>query len=336
MSEDDDEQDLPRPSRTPEPPRVRKPSTTQTITPPRARRHRAKSVHIPSQPSGVDRSFYLPHYSTDQQYSLKQGDLNLELGLGDDFDVSFGEAIRRGVEGEEMPLSREALRVLSEAKDNLDLRMMGKQGRKGSIGMGLFRESRAAAVAAIAKGMRRDEVVEEVSPLTAIPPPAVPKISRGTPSSRSRDALEEDGMEAAIITGIRVSSSRSSTDRLSPRPSRHNFREELVSPVEDESGWTTTSSGEFSASIEDQRAQQDLRDELDETEVDTDEDERMTVPLQPFDHAVGGHSSIYKFTRRAVCKVSHCVFCRAVPLFSNWTSRLGHLPLSPSPRPVPY
>ena len=35
-----------------------------------------------------------------------------------------------------------------------------------------------------------------------------------------------------------------------------------------------------------------------------EEGESLTVPLQPFDHAVGGHSSIYKFTRRAVCKVS--------------------------------
>jgi inositol-hexakisphosphate kinase len=34
-----------------------------------------------------------------------------------------------------------------------------------------------------------------------------------------------------------------------------------------------------------------------------DEEEPITVPLQPFNHAVGGHSSIYKFTRRAVCKV---------------------------------
>lgn len=29
----------------------------------------------------------------------------------------------------------------------------------------------------------------------------------------------------------------------------------------------------------------------------------MTIPLQPFNNKVGGHSEIYKFTRRAVCKV---------------------------------
>jgi hypothetical protein len=39
-------------------------------------------------------------------------------------------------------------------------------------------------------------------------------------------------------------------------------------------------------------------------DVQEEEGEHMTVPLQPFNHAVGGHSSIYKFTRRAVCKVS--------------------------------
>jgi len=37
----------------------------------------------------------------------------------------------------------------------------------------------------------------------------------------------------------------------------------------------------------------------------------MTVPLQPFNHAVGGHSLIYKFTRRAVCKVRPSPLCLA-------------------------
>lgn len=44
--------------------------------------------------------------------------------------------------------------------------------------------------------------------------------------------------------------------------------------------------------------------EREREEEDEGEGESMIVPLQPFDHAVGGHSSIYKFTRRAVCKVS--------------------------------
>lgn len=45
----------------------------------------------------------------------------------------------------------------------------------------------------------------------------------------------------------------------------------------------------------------------------------MTIPLQPFNNKVGGHSEIYKFTRRAVCKVGRCccvlfATCLIVPL----------------------
>ena len=29
------------------------------------------------------------------------------------------------------------------------------------------------------------------------------------------------------------------------------------------------------------------------------------IPLRPFRNQVGGHSAIYKFTKRAVCKVSY-------------------------------
>lgn len=38
-----------------------------------------------------------------------------------------------------------------------------------------------------------------------------------------------------------------------------------------------------------------------------DQEDVMTVPLQPFRNKVGGHSEIYKFTRRAVCKVCFLV-----------------------------
>lgn len=30
----------------------------------------------------------------------------------------------------------------------------------------------------------------------------------------------------------------------------------------------------------------------------------VTVPLEPFDHQVGGHSHIFRFSKKAVCKVS--------------------------------
>jgi len=301
---DDDQPALPGPSRSVKTAEQPNPHSSLLSSPPRVRRYRAKSVHIPAPPSEVDRSFYLSHYSTDQQYSLKQGDLELELGLGDDFNMSFGEAMRRGADKEELPLPREALRVLSEAKENSALRMTGKQGRKGSIGMGLFRESRAAALAAMSRAKKKDEVIgEAVTP--ASPPRTAPASIRGTPSSRIRETMEDEGMESASSTGIQVfSSSLLRRDGSSRRPSGPSLQDEIPSPVEDDSGWTTTSSGDLSISDEEQRMK---RDSIEDSGTDegTDEEERMTVPLQPFDHAVGGHSSLYKFTRRAVCKVSH-------------------------------
>jgi len=47
-------------------------------------------------------------------------------------------------------------------------------------------------------------------------------------------------------------------------------------------------------------------EEQDGEEWDNDDDDSHlpTVPLMPFRNQVGGHSAIYKFTKRAVCKVS--------------------------------
>jgi hypothetical protein len=69
----------------------------------------------------------------------------------------------------------------------------------------------------------------------------------------------------------------------------------------EESGWTTTDSDDdgSSSSPSGSKGSEGMESS------DEDEGESMTVPLQPFNHAVGGHSSIYKFTRRAVCKVSY-------------------------------
>jgi hypothetical protein len=74
---------------------------------------------------------------------------------------------------------------------------------------------------------------------------------------------------------------------------------------DEDSGWTSSGSSEedeseISSGLEGEEGY------LEATDVESghEEEERMTVPLQPFNHAVGGHSSIYKFTRRAVCKVS--------------------------------
>ena len=46
-----------------------------------------------------------------------------------------------------------------------------------------------------------------------------------------------------------------------------------------------------------------------------DLDQPLHIPLRPFRNKVGGHASMYKFTRRAVCKVSAiCVFLPSSPV----------------------
>lgn len=416
-------------------------STTQQKTPraqaSRSKRPRANSLHHPRAPTvAVQNNFYLPHYSTDRQYSLKptekadakgkdkekEKEINLELGLGQDFDYSFGEALRRGVGGREMPLPQEALRVLTEAKDNLDMRVLGKQGRKGSMGLGLFKESRAAAQAAAGedklkkKKVIESEVVEEAVELedtgtillhdrarsrsttsTTLPvaPAVAPPVATGSiastfkrpatpdsqpstpprpprslpitvPSSRhsTTSQVSQQRYHADYTLGSPISRSRSiqrdqpestlagiqiiSSPLLRERSRRTDFSNESphTAPLHDEHAqndvddpamWSNTSTpstsftsltsssassssdddaegegdqGEEESSGEDGHARSraigdESQDEAtDVDDVQEEEGEHMTVPLQPFNHAVGGHSSIYKFTRRAVCKVS--------------------------------
>ena len=52
-------------------------------------------------------------------------------------------------------------------------------------------------------------------------------------------------------------------------------------------------------------------DEHDDDWDDEDESHLPTIPLMPFRNQVGGHSAIYKFTKRAVCKVSRPHFLLA-------------------------
>jgi hypothetical protein len=56
----------------------------------------------------------------------------------------------------------------------------------------------------------------------------------------------------------------------------------------------------------------DAPDDADADDQDLDLDisqgELPHIPLRPFRNQVGGHSAIYKFTKRAVCKVRHIIF----------------------------
>lgn len=53
------------------------------------------------------------------------------------------------------------------------------------------------------------------------------------------------------------------------------------------------------------KGESDMEDELDSLDMNG---MLPSVPLRPFRNQVGGHSAIYKFTKRAVCKVFDLTF----------------------------
>lgn len=383
------------------------------------RRPRSSSIHYPSRPvvpPSTGESYFLPHFSLDREYSLKpelspsrRVNLNLELGLGGDFDASFGEAMRNGTAGKEMQLPPQALRALSEARVNLDERVSSKQGRKGSITMGLFKESRAQSKQ---RSGERDQVpLGMLSPSGAVEEAIseeedeargvddVPSVEErlvkpqrerartggsveGASSDQRRGGPTHDRTSSRRPSGeikvrppavhrddtYRISSPSKSdrypapqadhfdsgsdyadeTPRVDIRPSyisrlqeeahsRHDSGQSSTHSMsfDSESGWTTTSEESEDSSMPSlgtgarrrlqSRSQSDAhgsqmygQDGGDESATDmSDEEEPMTVPLQPFGHAVGGHSSIYQFTRRAVCKVSTTLVGKARHSFGS-------------------
>ncbi|ODN84162.1 hypothetical protein L202_00166 [Cryptococcus amylolentus CBS 6039] len=293
---------------------------------PRARRARSNSLSATSRPtSSMDRSFYLPHYSMDQEYSLPKGKgkgkddktPKLELGLGDAFDNSFGEALRLGTEGKEMPLPKEALMMLSQAKEQLENTTGVKQGRKGSIGMGLFKESHAAAgLKAEIKKMEKEKEREQVIEETEEEDVRRPRARAETTSSRNTDktlGADQSPSSPLPIRGPsqthyppRSPSTSSSAGHVSPTEQGdedYQYVDDDEQYDEDDESWTTTSTESFESDPD----ARDWMSDGDYEDGEREQEDRMTVPLLPFGHAVGGHSSIYKFTRRAVCKplVSH-------------------------------
>lgn len=283
--DEDDEEDL-RPSPVKKPHRTpRKHSTAYRPT-----RPRSNSLLLPSPSATTAGSdFFLPHYSTDSKFSLRRdqqsgGDFDVRLGICDrDYDSSLGAAIRKGASGGgEVALPPSALRVLSEAKEDMDNCAMSKQTRKGSIGMGLFKESRSQSRKssdrrASLERKGSETVAEDLStPLADVkeedvfPEQHVPKERRRS-SVKSRPIIKED--EDLVIV---------------ESPGKTALRAEEAFSFDDDSGWSTTSS--TSDSFE-------LGSETEESDEDP-----LAVPLQPYGHKVGGHSSIYQFTRAAICK----------------------------------
>lgn len=265
--DDDDDDSSPAPSSSRSPMAFRQ----------RAFRPRANSLRIPHQPaSSLGNKFFLPHFSTDQKFSLKHGgpSVGLRLGDGDDLDASLGDAIRRGASGGgEVALPKSALRVLNEAKEDMKFSARSKQTRKGSIGMGLFKETRPPSQdrrKSLDRPSRDDRKLDEVK---EVPEPAVAFTSpwaNDSVATATVKKLESPTKEEAVHS-----------------PRRQSREERAATSFDEDSGWTSTSSSGDA--------------DIFGSDTETDDD-AMTVPLQPYGHKVGGHSSIYQFTRAAICK----------------------------------
>lgn len=64
----------------------------------------------------------------------------------------------------------------------------------------------------------------------------------------------------------------------------------------------------------------DMQDGLDSLDIDG---MLPSVPLRPFRNQVGGHSAIYKFTKRAVCKVFELNFRNAFAKLITYFAAVG-------------
>jgi hypothetical protein len=125
--------------------------------------------------------------------------------------------------------------------------------------------------------------VRAVSPL---PSRTLFRDSASTPSPWTTD--DESAWESASVT-----SSTSTSSPPSP-PEPIESHPNVTWPIDDEyHGMSRHTSMDNDVGIDDQYHAQ----------FDLSEDTLPHVPLRPFRNQVGGHTSIYKFTKRAVCKV---------------------------------
>lgn len=95
---------------------------------------------------------------------------------------------------------------------------------------------------------------------------------------------EEDGSESGYSTASSSQYHHSSTPPYAGHPTDLSTVAEATELIEDENGYESIKLPGVGGSVSHVRLPH--------------------VPLRPFRNQVGGHSAIYKFTRRAVCKVS--------------------------------
>jgi hypothetical protein len=138
-----------------------------------------------------------------------------------------------------------------------------------------------------------------------LPPTAATSTSHH-PASALSDSLE-DGLEGELEdddedgdwTDSDESSLYSSSDDSDAfSPTSYGTAHPSPQPRRSQKKGRGGSAGEGEGLLEEGESE-----EYDDGESDEEESHLPTVPLMPFKNQVGGHSAIYKFTKRAVCKV---------------------------------
>ena len=176
-----------------------------------------------------------------------------------------------------------------------------------------------------------DESVAVPAQPETVPPPPYPREETSIPSPGLEGSPSSSDSESAWDTASAASSVATTTSRsLEHRRSRPRYAPRNQDEIEDvenasviplQQRTTPGDDPEQGVADDDDDAAYGTLDELDPP------NSLPNVPLRPFRNQVGGHSAIYKFTKRAVCKVS--IVSRSIPsYFLIISSSSLSLPLS--------
>jgi inositol-hexakisphosphate 5-kinase len=141
----------------------------------------------------------------------------------------------------------------------------------------------------VSNRVRTSEVTHSRSPTPVRTVPQLP------PRPRYRDPVTTPSPSSTEDESAWESASVSSTTSTSSPPSPPE-------PIDSNPGVTWSMDDEYHGMSRHTPIDQDVG--VDEYQFDPSEDVLPHIPLRPFRNQVGGHTSIYKFTKRAVCKVS--------------------------------
>lgn len=137
----------------------------------------------------------------------------------------------------------------------------------------------------------------------ATPPPPYPRVDTSIPSPSLESPWSSDSESAWDTASVASSAATTTSPSVAERRPRHHHPHDQQD-VEDAHGAISTPPRQPG----DEQEEEDMDDEdaygtLDELDP-SNPTPLPNVPLRPFRNQVGGHSAIYKFTKRAVCKVS--------------------------------